>query len=386
MSQTANQPLTKHSYVWLDLIRALAAMAVFLQHLRTLIFSSYSNGPAGFFKKTFYFLTGFSHEAVVIFFVLSGFFITGVVVNAWENGKFSFLNYGLDRLIRLWVVLIPGLIFTFIADRMGLHWFGTNAGYTGNINFTGDIVVAANLNWPTFLGNIFFLQTILVNPFGSNSPLWSLSNEFWYYVLFPTIFFIFYHKKIVVRIFLAILALGVGLFIGQSILIYFSIWLIGSALFLIKKNFPAPSGRVKYALLGIGSVAFVMCFYVLRIGGSLGWLKDLVSALVTAVLCYVGLYSDIQSKIISRIIRFFSGISYSLYAIHLPLCLLITSWLTGSGNNWGLYYFLLYLFIALVVLGLTVIFWYCFESRYIQVRTYIKKRFFSRAGPALVTN
>jgi peptidoglycan/LPS O-acetylase OafA/YrhL len=107
----------------------------------------------------------------------------------------------------------------------------------------------------------------------------------------------------------------------------------------------------------------------------LGWLKDLVSALVTAVLCYVGLYSDIQSKMLSRIIRFFSGISYSLYVIHLPLCLLITSWLTGSGNNWGLSYFLLYLFIALVVLGLTVIFWYCFESRYIQVRTYIKKRF-----------
>ena len=118
MNQTENRPLIKHSYVWLDLIRALAAMAVFLQHLRTLIFISYSNGPAGFFKKTFYFLTGFSHEAVVIFFVLSGFFITGVVVNAWESGKFYFLNYGLDRLIRLWIVLIPGLMLTFIADRI----------------------------------------------------------------------------------------------------------------------------------------------------------------------------------------------------------------------------------------------------------------------------
>jgi peptidoglycan/LPS O-acetylase OafA/YrhL len=88
MNQTANKPLIKHSYVWLDLIRALAAMAVFLQHLRTLIFNNYANGPAGFFKMTFYFLTGFSHEAVVIFFVLSGFFHNRCCrqrLGEWEN-------------------------------------------------------------------------------------------------------------------------------------------------------------------------------------------------------------------------------------------------------------------------------------------------------------
>jgi len=33
--------------------------------------------------------------------------------------------------------------------------------------------------------NVFFLQTITVPVYGSNSPLWSLANEFWYYLLFP---------------------------------------------------------------------------------------------------------------------------------------------------------------------------------------------------------
>jgi peptidoglycan/LPS O-acetylase OafA/YrhL len=30
-----------------------------------------------------------------------------------------------------------------------------------------------------------FLQTIIVPVYGTNGPLWSLANEFWYYVLFP---------------------------------------------------------------------------------------------------------------------------------------------------------------------------------------------------------
>jgi hypothetical protein len=37
----------------------------------------------------------------------------------------------------------------------------------------------------TFLGNLCFVQTVSVPVYGSNGPLWSLANEFWYYVMFP---------------------------------------------------------------------------------------------------------------------------------------------------------------------------------------------------------
>ena len=34
-----------------------------------------------------------------------------------------------------------------------------------------------------FLGNLVFLQTLFVETFGSNDALWSLTNEFFYYLM-----------------------------------------------------------------------------------------------------------------------------------------------------------------------------------------------------------
>ena len=42
-----------------------------------------------------------------------------------------------------------------------------------------------HLDAATFWGNLVFLQTILVPTYGTNALLWSLANEFWYYMLFP---------------------------------------------------------------------------------------------------------------------------------------------------------------------------------------------------------
>ena len=46
--------------------------------------------------KAFYFLTGLGHQAVIIFFVLSGFFVGGSILKNLEN--FSFKRYFTTRL------------------------------------------------------------------------------------------------------------------------------------------------------------------------------------------------------------------------------------------------------------------------------------------------
>jgi peptidoglycan/LPS O-acetylase OafA/YrhL len=361
-------------------------MEVFLGHLRTLFFKNYWEGLPGTGKDIFYFFTGFGHEAVMVFFVLSGFFITGTIVKSRESGKFVFFDYGLDRLVRLWIVLIPGLALTFIADRIGLHWFGSNPMYKGTLEFMGHIHVADHLNLKTFLGNAFFTQTILVSTFGSNAPLWSLSNEFWYYVLFPVILFVFYNKKLLKKTVFLIAAVLITFFIGKNIMLYFSIWLLGSVLYFLKENLPAPSAIIRNSILVVGLAAFILCFYKLRTGGETDWQKDFMSGIVTGILCYAGLFADIRSKAIHQFSSFFSSISYSLYVIHLPLCILAVSILGGSQGDWTSGSFFTYLFIAVVIFGVVVIFWYFFESRYRQVRTFIKKRFFSRSNLAVITH
>jgi len=82
-------------------------------------------------------------------------------------------------------VIVPALILTVFWDLFGAHF--DPAGYAGHYQaqLLSGPVKGDDLSPLTFIGNVFFLQTVAVNPLGSNGPLWSLANEFWYYLLFP---------------------------------------------------------------------------------------------------------------------------------------------------------------------------------------------------------
>ncbi|MGU7773206.1 hypothetical protein ACV229_23895 [Burkholderia sp. MR1-5-21] len=71
----------------LDLIRSLAAAEVAIGHMRDLVMFDFVSG--GFAAKAFYLLTAFGKLAVIVFFVLSGYWVGGSVVrdvrrNAWS--------------------------------------------------------------------------------------------------------------------------------------------------------------------------------------------------------------------------------------------------------------------------------------------------------------
>ena len=73
--------------------------------------------------RLFYFATGLGHQAVVVFFVLSGYLVGGSVLTAYQSGRWSWAAYALRRLTRLWVVLLPALIITLAVDGLGHTWF-----------------------------------------------------------------------------------------------------------------------------------------------------------------------------------------------------------------------------------------------------------------------
>jgi peptidoglycan/LPS O-acetylase OafA/YrhL len=83
-------------------------------------------------------------------------------------------------------VLVPALVLGVLWDRSGIELVGSGGIYSGSVpNASILSTVLPSLRWPVFFGNLFFLQTIAVPSLGSNGPLWSLSNEFWYYIMFP---------------------------------------------------------------------------------------------------------------------------------------------------------------------------------------------------------
>lgn len=180
--------------------------------------------------KSFYFMTSLSHQAVIVFFVLSGFLVGGNVIRSIANGGWNFMSYSIARVTRLWVVLLPALLMTLILDSFGKGFFG-GPFYEGAAYFhSAPNAEALDASWSlgTFLQNIFFLQTITSPTFGTNGPLWSLANEFWYYVIFPLGFFaINNHYRPAVRLFLLLLTLAIVAALPFQLVAYGMIWLFG---------------------------------------------------------------------------------------------------------------------------------------------------------------
>jgi peptidoglycan/LPS O-acetylase OafA/YrhL len=322
--------LTASGSAHLDLIRAAAAWAVMWGHLRGLFFVDYPQvvGRSGWLGAI-YFLTGFGHQAVMVFFVLSGFFISSAIFKRHDTRTWSWRDYAVDRTSRLYVVLIPGLLFGALWDTIGSHRLAETGLYTRPLLNLGYAVARDGLNVRDFFGNLFFLQTIVCRTFGSNAPLWSLANEFWYYVLFPLGLAAglawagrFWRRGIV----LTMLTLGVAIFVGPGMLVEFLIWLAGCVL------------AVAYLRLKVSSKAWLIGYLVVSLtvlGVSLTAVRtgipdrrfgsDLIVGSAFALLLFGVLQIGLRTAHLgyARFTHWCAGFSYSLYVLHFPLLLLL---------------------------------------------------------------
>lgn len=326
--------LTPTTSAYLDIIRSLAAMAVMFGHWRGFYFVDYlhvaptmTNAPV----RTFYFLTGFGHQAVMIFFVLSGLFISSSVLRNLGRSTWCWRDYVIDRGVRLYLVLVPGLLLGGLWDRLGVRFLNQSGIYTAPLVAFADGIPAQRLNMSSFLGCLFFLQTRFTTVLGSNGPLWSLFNEFWYYVLFPVLVAMILSAKrrsvtVVVYITIAVFAAWV---LGGA-LSGFVVWLAGGCVALTSHYFRFATFRRWRA----GSYTFLaaalagVCLFAAR--AHRGWLgSDLAVGLSFALLTHGIVQLDVPLSTSGlRLAKTFAGFSYSLYVLHFPLLLLIRArWL-----------------------------------------------------------
>ena len=151
----------------IDGIRAIAVLLVFFYHL-----------DIEFFK--------FGYLGVDIFFVISGYLITALLLKN-INQKFFFLNFYIRRIRRLVPALVIVLLFT------SLFTFLIYIPY--DLRDFGQSLVATI----TFLSNIlFFIESDYFDNLSKVKPLlhtWSLSVEEQFYLFFPFLIFLIYVKK-----------------------------------------------------------------------------------------------------------------------------------------------------------------------------------------------
>jgi peptidoglycan/LPS O-acetylase OafA/YrhL len=364
--------------LWFDLIRGCSALIVCLGHLRNAILVDYSElvNPS-IPIKAFYFMTSLSHQAVMVFFVLSGYFVGGAVLRS--GAKFSWRNYLTSRLTRLWVVLIPCLLITWIVGITVEHYSPlVLSGANYDVWHSGPKIDEYSADLSTFLANMFFMQTIKSPVFGLNGPLWSLANEFWYYMLFPLLAIaigLIKSRKFFLRTVAFIFAMVIIWCLPNDILYGFMVWIMGVAVYLL---------QTKVKLLNAIKARIFLLAGILLFGLFLGYSRstsliqiipiepDFAVGFSFAFLC---LALTNQTFPITRWPRFasfslhISEVSYSMYLSHFPIVILIASTIYDSRKavpdglvltqyvGWGL---------LLMAIGSTV--WWLFESRTAFVR------------------
>ena len=199
--------------LWLDGLRVIAAFTVLLSHIA---YERYTGTRYGFFRDH-----NLGSDAVVIFFVLSGF----LIAYAAEMRDRTLSAYAWSRATRLWSVALPALLLTFVLDRLGL--LINPAAYFAP--FYEPIPLGELLARGLSFSNEWFLDSVRL---GSNGPWWSLSYEAGYYALFGAAFFLRGPARIAIM-------LAVAVLIGPRPLLLLPVWLSGVVLWRL-----AAAGRL----------------------------------------------------------------------------------------------------------------------------------------------
>lgn len=356
---------------WFDLFRGVAALGVFFGHLRTFMFHNYwEHEELDLLGKAFFFLTGYGHEAVTIFFVLSGFFIIRSIHETSQSGRWNPFIYASKRLSRLWIVLIPALFLTLFWDTISTQHFQDLEIYSSIRTITDGFNPEGKLGWKTFLGNVFFLQTIKVNTYGSNGALWSLAYEFWFYALFPLAYFIF--KKGVhfgMRIVCFLFFLLVAYFVNYSIMMGFLVWLLGGITYLTLNGgkLSIPKGRFWGVIYGLTLLLVLAC---IRFRFKPVYFNDYSLGLSVALFLSYLSSVPLENSLIKKVIKFLSEISYTLYLVHIPVAICLISWLFPEKQYYSFIMLLVYLGIAAVLIGYSYLVYYVFERNTKMVKDY----------------
>ena len=176
----------------------MAAITVFAFHLETIV--------PGLISPI-----GHGHDAVIIFFVLSGYIIS----YATATREFTSESYLSNRLARLYSVAIPALLLTVVCDHIGIE--ADSATYS---SYPHDYPAIRLFSAAFFSSEFWFLS---IQPL-SNIPYWSLCYEFWYYLMFAAYLFLAGARR-------TLTITIIGLIIGPKILLLLPVWLLGVALY-----------------------------------------------------------------------------------------------------------------------------------------------------------
>jgi peptidoglycan/LPS O-acetylase OafA/YrhL len=294
--------------LYLDVTRLFAAVLVVLTHF-------VQNGlmlPGASWLPTF------GREAVMVFFVLSGY----VIAYTTAEKSLTLRQYAVARATRIYSAAIPVVLLCFalvylVADAAQVP---PQLTYQANKPW-----LYLPLHW-LFMGELWQL---------AESPpwlvqYWSLNYEVWYYVLFGVLFYLRGKRRL-------LLGALVLLVMGYKLWLLLPVWLAGAALFHYQRALPLSVAAARagwlasiaalcaYRVLGLDVALRTLGielwpFPALRLGNADRYLADYLVCLLVCVnfalarQCAFGALLTLATPI-----RALSAYTFTLYLIHGPV-------------------------------------------------------------------
>ena len=330
---------------FLDLSRWASALLVASCHIAQLAIAFVPHHNP--LLSAFYILRHFHVSSVMVFFVLSGYLVGGSIIADVRAGRFDLRRYLINRITRLYVVLLPALLLSAMWDFIGLHWLNVHDFYNDGFAIPefDHTHVGETLTWRGAFWNLLSCQTIQAPVLGSNLPLWSLANEFWYYLLCPAVLLVWHGRGPWLQRNVAALAMiFIVWFVGRDILLFGIVWAAGAW---------AASWRGSLRIPPLGLVALlVVVIYFDATGSITSWLWMhlhgpwlalawfMPNLLVGLVFCALLLAVRSSAKADEplpgeRLHTRLADFSYSLYLSHYPFAMFILA-ATGTWFGFGI--------------------------------------------------
>ncbi len=328
-------------------LRGLAVLAVVLYHCHPLLVGTPLYGVS---------LWGWS--GVNLFFVLSGFLITSILLEARGRPHY-FRNFYARRALRIWPVYLLLLIVC----------------YSVPLWFLGDSL-AHQTHWRTLAAYALFLQNLRHTPLpGTLGPTWSLAIEEQYYLLWAPLVWLLGARRVLLAS-----ALGVLLVLSPLLRILHPHWLTPTHT-LIHLDGIALGSLLAVALFSLHLERRIWLAMGIS-GACLGWLATATIAGGTAFLdsALALLFAGVVliaiagggARLLAPLRRsplvFYGTISYGLYMIHILVFVYFGSFsarLPQMGVTGNLLIALLRLLAS--TLAATAL-WYGFESQILKLK------------------
>jgi peptidoglycan/LPS O-acetylase OafA/YrhL len=375
-------PLTSSQSTYLDFVRAAAAFLVLIGH-----------SAQFFWMKSPITAIPLQNAGVMIFFLISGFLISYTVFSKWSNPNYTFKTFFIDRFCRIYCAYLPALFFVLFLDTITSTYTAIPQVRTDELKTLIDM--QNNNGLVSFLGNIFMMQDfplfqvlrrmgfkdspIFIDEFGSGSPFWTISIEWWIYMLFGFIVLVLIRdKKRLNPVNLCLLGLlSIAPFyyaIGGVNNCLTLLWLLGMlfALFFVYLPFLETKIKTFYATMNLKTIALLLFLgsFLCLIGRCVSIKLDtgklaigefqfglFLGFFLFSGFFFVSLWDP--PFWVSRTFRFFADFSYSLYLTHYSILVTLYCFFPGQDHN-----FLFYFISIFISLSVAILFWLLFEKHY----------------------